>query len=310
MSDLEPLDSDLRDLFADERASYVEDHAARDAVHRRLQAALLLAPLAVGAVAKAATVVGAGAAGAASGAAASGATGGAGGAVAGGAAAGGAAGGVAGAAGGVAGALGWKTIAIASVVAFAGGVAANEVRHAATSSSPVSVVSASDRLGGAGSALADASSVGASSAVVAAPAASAVTALVGANGPDVARSVSPAHAAPSAAPANVAPSSASHASATNAGGPAGDIAAERALIDTARTALARGLASDALTATDAHAKRFPRGSLGEEREAIAIQALAATGARAAARSRAERFRKTYPSSIFGAAVQSAAEGPP
>ena len=61
----------------------------------------------------------------------------------------------------------------------------------------------------------------------------------------------------------------------------------------------------ALSATDAHAKRFPRGRLAEEREAIAVQALAAKGDRVAARARAERFRRTFPNSIFRAAVDDA-----
>ncbi|HVH42843.1 MAG TPA: hypothetical protein VM925_10890, partial [Labilithrix sp.] len=84
-----------------------------------------------------------------------------------------------------------------------------------------------------------------------------------------------------------------------------DAQGERALIDTARTALARGLASDALAATDSHAKRFPHGRLAEEREALAVQALVAKGDAPAARTRAARFRRSFPDSIFRAAVDSA-----
>lgn len=73
----------------------------------------------------------------------------------------------------------------------------------------------------------------------------------------------------------------------------------------ARTALARGLASDALSATELHAKRFVRGRLAEEREAIAVQALVSKGDANAARARADRFRRTFPDSIFRAAVDSA-----
>jgi hypothetical protein len=83
------------------------------------------------------------------------------------------------------------------------------------------------------------------------------------------------------------------------------VAAERALIDTARTALARGLPSDALSATELHSTRFPRGRLAEEREAIAVQALVSKGDAIAARARADRFRRTFPDSIFRAAVDSA-----
>ena len=77
------------------------------------------------------------------------------------------------------------------------------------------------------------------------------------------------------------------------------------LIDTARTALARGLPDDALSATELHAKRFPRGRLAEEREAIAVQALVAKGDAALARARAERFRRAFPDSLFRATVDRA-----
>ncbi len=81
-----------------------------------------------------------------------------------------------------------------------------------------------------------------------------------------------------------------------------DLAAERSLIDRARSALARGDVPACLDATSAHAKRFPAGRLGEERELIAIQALAKDGQIAVARARANRFRKSYPKSMFLPAV--------
>ncbi len=81
-----------------------------------------------------------------------------------------------------------------------------------------------------------------------------------------------------------------------------DLAAERALIDRARSALARGDVPACLDATSAHAKRFPSGRLGEERELVAIQALAKDGQIALARARANRFRKTYPKSMFLPAI--------
>ena len=80
------------------------------------------------------------------------------------------------------------------------------------------------------------------------------------------------------------------------------LAAERALIERARMALARGQSGAALEAVDAHAKGYPRGRLAEEREAIAVQALVQGGRTADARARADRFRATYPNSVFGAAV--------
>lgn len=85
-----------------------------------------------------------------------------------------------------------------------------------------------------------------------------------------------------------------------------DLASERALVDRARTALQRRQAESALEALDAHAARFPRGRLAEEREALAVQALAQAGRAADAKRRADAFRKAYPNSIFGPAVDLAA----
>lgn len=121
------------------------------------------------------------------------------------------------------------------------------------------------------------------------------------------RSITPTASAsdsaiPTAPPAlptslSVPPTAAPSGTATDA-----DLAAERSLIDRARSALARGDVPACLDATSAHAKRFPAGRLGEERELIAIQALAKDGQIAVARARANRFRKTYPKSMFLSAV--------
>jgi hypothetical protein len=89
--------------------------------------------------------------------------------------------------------------------------------------------------------------------------------------------------------------------------PSSSLQKEQELIDTARGALARGRADDALAATEAHAKRFPRGALAEEREALAIQALVLEGNVDAARTRATAFRASYPQSIFRLAVDRALE---
>jgi hypothetical protein len=88
--------------------------------------------------------------------------------------------------------------------------------------------------------------------------------------------------------------------------PPPDLAAERALLDVARTALGRGAGGNALAACDDHARKYPRGSLAEEREAIAVQALVLEGRNEDARARAERFRRTHPRSIFLPAVLAAA----
>lgn len=78
----------------------------------------------------------------------------------------------------------------------------------------------------------------------------------------------------------------------------GDLARERALVDRARSALARGDAAGALSAADDHRRAFPRGQLAEEREVVAIQALAAAGRSEEAGTRAGVFRKAHPSSLL------------
>jgi hypothetical protein len=88
-----------------------------------------------------------------------------------------------------------------------------------------------------------------------------------------------------------------------------DLAAERALIDRARMALARRQSGPALAALDEHTSRFPRGRLAEEREALAIQALAQAGRGAEAQRRADAFRRAYPKSVFLPAVDLASGAP-
>ena len=71
-------------------------------------------------------------------------------------------------------------------------------------------------------------------------------------------------------------------------------------------ALARGSAADALAALEVHAREFPDGRLAEERDALRIHALASSGRREEAATRARAFRATYPSSIFLPVVDRAA----
>jgi hypothetical protein len=80
---------------------------------------------------------------------------------------------------------------------------------------------------------------------------------------------------------------------------------ERSLIEIARAALARGDGDAALNASGDHAKRFPEGLLAEEREALAVQALAVQGNADQARARARTFRAKYPGSLFRSAVDGA-----
>jgi hypothetical protein len=83
------------------------------------------------------------------------------------------------------------------------------------------------------------------------------------------------------------------------------LAAERTLLDDARAALASGDAGRALQLGDEHLRRFPRGQLGEEREAIAIQSLVALGRYPEARARAAHFRAAAPQSLFMPAIDAA-----
>ena len=84
-----------------------------------------------------------------------------------------------------------------------------------------------------------------------------------------------------------------------------DLAAERALVDRARSAIARGQPDAALDAVTTHAKTFPKGRLAEERDALTVQALAQAGRANDARARAARFHVDFPHSVFGAAVDAA-----
>jgi hypothetical protein len=82
------------------------------------------------------------------------------------------------------------------------------------------------------------------------------------------------------------------------------LAEERALLDAAHSAIVRGSPADALASLDTHASRFPHGDLEEEREALAVKALAKMGKVDAARARAAEFSKRYPQSLFADGVAS------
>lgn len=77
-------------------------------------------------------------------------------------------------------------------------------------------------------------------------------------------------------------------------------AAELLLLEPARSSIARGDYSGALTAIDQHRREFPRSQLSEEREALRIRALWGLGQRPTALTAAKSFRKRYPrSSLLG-----------
>jgi hypothetical protein len=76
------------------------------------------------------------------------------------------------------------------------------------------------------------------------------------------------------------------------------VAEEHRILDEARDAIVRGEPVKALDATAAHASRFPRGTLAEERYAIRIRALARLGRKAEAESILADMRAHYPHSFL------------
>jgi hypothetical protein len=92
--------------------------------------------------------------------------------------------------------------------------------------------------------------------------------------------------------------------------PVPTLARERALLDEARAALGGGDDARALALLDEHARKFQRAQLGEEREALAVQALVASGRYDEARARAARFRASAPDSLFLPAIDATLESIP
>lgn len=78
---------------------------------------------------------------------------------------------------------------------------------------------------------------------------------------------------------------------------------ERALLEAAQSALARGNADEALETAKRHAAEFPKSELAEEREAIRTRALAKAGRCVEARAAVARFVVAYPSSLQRASLE-------
>lgn len=124
--------------------------------------------------------------------------------------------------------------------------------------------------------------------------------------PDAAPAVRPVPAPPLAAAPPTVP-------VARGGGESGrdvDMAAERALLEVARTALARGQVDAALDRVQRHARRFPRGQLAEERESVWIQALVAADRAVEARQRAAEFRRRFPQSMLRPVAEAAVRSIP
>jgi hypothetical protein len=118
---------------------------------------------------------------------------------------------------------------------------------------------------------------------------------------DVPAPASATSASPPASPAEDTPPSPRPA----APAAASSLSLERGVLADARAALASGDAARALRLSDEHLRRFPRAQLGEEREAIAIQALVGLGRYDEARARAARFRAASPHSLLLPAIDAA-----
>lgn len=110
----------------------------------------------------------------------------------------------------------------------------------------------------------------------------------------------------SAQPPRPSPSTSSPESSSRSGRDT-DLGHERALLEQARMALARGQTQGALEALEAHAREFPAGRMSEEREALVVQALAQGGRLVEARAKAARFRARFPKSVFLSVVDAALE---
>lgn len=77
-----------------------------------------------------------------------------------------------------------------------------------------------------------------------------------------------------------------------------DLARERALLETAKSALVRAANADALVALDEHQKRYPKGRLAEERDGLRIQAVLADRQMAEAAQLFANFKRRYPQSLL------------
>lgn len=87
--------------------------------------------------------------------------------------------------------------------------------------------------------------------------------------------------------------------------PVSTLKQEQLLLDTARTALISQRATEALEALERHRRAFPTGTLAEQREALTVQALAASGDVAGAKIKAAAFLQRYPQSVYGPMVEAA-----
>jgi hypothetical protein len=115
--------------------------------------------------------------------------------------------------------------------------------------------------------------------------------------PIVVASAAPA-APPLAKPSGAVGSANSSPSASSARPGFASLAEQQAQLDLARAAFARSDYPATLALLKAHFQRFPKSVLGEEREALEIKALAASGRRVEAQVRAARFKAQFAQSVL------------
>ena len=82
-----------------------------------------------------------------------------------------------------------------------------------------------------------------------------------------------------------------------------DLAEEQRLLAEGQRALAARDVGAVLSAVRAHAHRFARGTLAEERDALEIRALLVAQRTDEARARGARFRRRYPDSVFSVEIE-------
>jgi hypothetical protein len=82
------------------------------------------------------------------------------------------------------------------------------------------------------------------------------------------------------------------------------------LLDEARGALVQGDPNRALGRIEQHRRTFASPILGEERDAMEVEALMKAGRTAEARAKADAFGRRTPNSLFLPAVESAIESIP
>jgi hypothetical protein len=87
-----------------------------------------------------------------------------------------------------------------------------------------------------------------------------------------------------------------------------DLAEEVRILRAAEQSLASS-PGESLRLGEEHRRRFPRGTLAQEREVVAIDALVRLGRMDAARTRAERFGQSYPGSSHAARVEALVGAP-